>query len=54
MDSRTSRAGGCLLAVSIMAGVAIGAFRHQTSIGFLAGLGVGLALLGLVWLRERR
>jgi hypothetical protein len=27
---------------------------RQLSIGFLAGLGVGLLLLGLVWLADRR
>lgn len=51
--SRTPLAGGCLLALSILAGVAAGAAYGQPSIGFLAGAGAGLALLGLVWLLDR-
>jgi hypothetical protein len=47
-------AGGCLLFASIMIGVAAGVLLRQPSIGFLAGLGIGLALLALVWLRDRR
>lgn len=52
--SRTPMAGGCLLALSILFGVFIGVIEQQASIGFLAGLGVGVALLGLVWLLDRR
>jgi hypothetical protein len=47
---RNSLAGGCLLALSVIAGVIWGAYAHQPSIGFLIGLGVGLALSILVWL----
>ena len=47
-------AGGCLLAASILIGVVVGAVYREPSIGFLAGLGAGLALLGLVWLIDRR
>jgi predicted lipid-binding transport protein (Tim44 family) len=53
-NSRFPRAGGALLAGSILGGVLIGAFAGETSIGFLAGLAVGLVLLAAVWLRERR
>lgn len=52
-DSRFPRAGGALLAGSILGGVLIGAFAGQTSIGFLAGLALGLVLLGGVWLLDR-
>ncbi|HYI64029.1 MAG TPA: hypothetical protein VEW71_04005 [Allosphingosinicella sp.] len=51
--SRTPLAGGCLLALSILAGVVAGAVYGQPSIGFLGGAGAGLALLGLVWLIDR-
>lgn len=56
MDPNLSatRAGGCLLAFSVLAGVVTGAIYHQQSIGFLGGLGVGLVLLTLVWLIDRR
>jgi len=46
-------AGGFLLALSILAGVVVGTIYRQPSIGFLAGLGAGLALLALVWLLDR-
>ena len=51
---RFPRAGGALLAASILLGVLAGAFARQPSIGFLTGLGVGVLLLGAVWLRDRR
>jgi hypothetical protein len=46
----TTLAGGCLVAICVIAGVVWGAYEHQPSIGFLAGLGVGLALSLLLWL----
>lgn len=52
--SRTPMAGGFLLALSILVGVCVGVVERQASIGFLSGLGVGLVLLGLVWLLDRR
>jgi len=48
------RAGGALLAAAILIGVVAGIFLRQPSIGFLAGLGAGLLLLGVVWLSDRR
>ena len=51
---RTPIAGGCLLTAAVLAGVVGGVIAHQPSIGFLAGLGAGLALLALVWLLDRR
>lgn len=48
-----SLAGGCLLALCVIAGVIWGAYAHQPSIGFLIGLGVGLALAILIWLFDR-
>jgi hypothetical protein len=47
------RAGGFLLAVAILAGTFAGLAAGQASIGFLAGLGAGLLLLGAVWLLDR-
>jgi hypothetical protein len=52
--SRRPRAGGSLLAIAIMLGTLTGAFLGQTTIGFLAGTGLGLMLLGLIWLGDRR
>ncbi len=48
------RAGGALLAGAILIGVTAGIVWRQPSLGFLAGLGVGLVLLGAVWLADRR
>ena len=47
-------AGGALLAAAILIGVVAGTLTRQASIGFLAGLVIGLALLGAVWLIDRR
>lgn len=48
------RAGGALLAASILGGVVIGSMMGQPSIGFLAGLGIGLAAIALIWVGVRR
>lgn len=50
---RPARSGGFLLALAIFAGVAAGLWLGQPSIGFLAGLGIGLLLLGIVWWVDR-
>ena len=52
--SRTPRAGGFLLAIALIAGVFVGITRGEASMGFLWGLGIGLAGLALVWLIDRR
>jgi len=49
-----TRSGGCLLAFSVLAGVAVGTFLHQPSIGFLAGSGLGLVLVIGVLLLDKR
>lgn len=54
MDRRTPLAGGALLAAAILAGTASGIAGGQPSLGFLAGLAAGLALLLAVWLVGRR
>ncbi len=49
------RAGGVLLALSILAGAVIGTVRGEPTIGVLVGIGVGIALtLGLWWIDQRR
>jgi hypothetical protein len=53
-DPGFTRAGGALLALSILAGALIGVFLGQPSIGFLAGAGIGLVLLAFVWLADRK
>lgn len=51
-DRKFPRAGGALLAGSILAGAVGGVLAGQPSIGFLVGAGLGLLLLGLVWLAD--
>jgi hypothetical protein len=53
-NAKLPRAGGALLAGAILIGVVAGSIAGQPSIGFLAGLGVGLALMAAVWLLDRR
>ena len=52
--SNASLAGGFLLCLSLLAGALIGVFLGQPSIGFLVGAGIGIALLLLIWLLDRR
>ena len=49
-----SRSGGCLLAVSVLAGAFVGLVFGQPSIGFLAGSALGLLLVLAVFLIDRR
>ncbi len=49
-----SAAGGSLLALAIVVGAAIGVAKGQPTIGALAGVGVGLVVVLLVWLVRRR
>jgi len=51
---KDARSGGSLLAISVIAGAVGGTLAGQASIGFLIGVAIGLALLLLVWLIDRR
>lgn len=56
MDKNIGRApsgGGAIIALLTMAGVFIGGFMGQPSIGFLVGLGSGILIAIMRWLRER-
>ena len=50
----TSKSGGFLFALAIFAGVGVGGFLGEPSLGFLVGAGAGLLLLVAVWLIDRR
>jgi hypothetical protein len=52
--SRTPMAGGFILAIALIVGVFVGMTKGEASMGFVAGLGVGLAGLLIVWLVDRR
>ncbi|MEQ9661739.1 MAG: hypothetical protein RLN87_04225 [Parasphingopyxis sp.] len=45
--------GGIFIALGVIGGVIAGAALGQPSIGFLAGLGIGVALAVLTWLMTR-
>ena len=51
---RAPRAGGALFAAAILLGVAAGAIAGESSIGFIAGLAIGLIFVLLIWLLDRR
>ena len=55
--SRSSKpapiAGGALLALSLVVGTVVGVRQGQPSIGFLAGMAIGIALLVIVALIDR-
>jgi hypothetical protein len=53
-STRSTQAAGFILAISILAGAIGGSVVGQPSIGFLAGLGAGLAAAILFWMVERR
>ncbi len=53
-EKRGTRAGGALLAISILAGAAIGIAVGQSTLGLLIGTGVGALLSLLVWMADRR
>ena len=48
----TSRGGGIWLALSLLAGGAIGGYYHQGSLGVVIGLVVGIALVVATALRR--
>lgn len=54
MATRSPRAAGGPAALSILAGVAIGAFAGQPTLGFFVGLAVAAVLLVAVWLIDRK
>lgn len=47
------RAGGFIIAVSIMAGTLIGGFLNQPTIGLLTGFALGVLAALLVWWLDR-
>jgi hypothetical protein len=51
---KNAQAGGFILAVSIIAGTVGGVITRQTSAGIVVGTAVGIILLILFWLMERK
>lgn len=52
--NRASKAGGFLLAVSIIACTLIGGLLGQPSAGLLTGTALGIAICALLWLVDRQ
>ncbi|MBN8808507.1 MAG: hypothetical protein J0I47_09805 [Sphingomonas sp.] len=52
--SNNPPAGGCLVAIGIIAGAAYGVVAGHATTALLIGTGVGIAAAVAVWLRERR
>ena len=53
-NDRGPLAGGCLMCIALLAGAIFGVWQGQPSIGVLGGFGVGLVLLILIWLWDRK
>ena len=53
-NGQEPKAGGALIAGSILAGAVIGIVAHQATIGVLAGAALGIAAALLLWWRDRR
>lgn len=50
---RTTQAGGCFLAIFILAGFVFGLINQNAMKGVLIGTAVGIALAVLIWLVDR-
>lgn len=54
MYGRSTQAGGCLLALAVLAGVLIGVARGEPTQGAVIGTGVGVLIALTIWLVDRR
>lgn len=52
--TRSSAAGGFFIAMGALVGTGVGIALRQPSIGFLAGVAVGIAVAVGIWLIDRR
>ncbi|QPQ56271.1 hypothetical protein IC614_06365 [Allosphingosinicella flava] len=52
--STQPRSAGVFLALAMVAGAVIGTFAGEPSLGFLIGLGTGIAVTLALWLIDRR
>ena len=53
MASNTTRAGGCFLTLSILAGFVVGLMIRNPMKGVLIGTAVGVAIAVVIWLIDR-
>lgn len=52
--TKTPAAGGFPIAVGALLGTAVGVAARQPTIGFLVGIGTGVAIAVAIWLVDRR
>jgi hypothetical protein len=52
-DTPAPRAGGAFLALSIVVCAVIGVLFGQPTIGILAGIAIGIAIVSAIWWRDR-
>ena len=52
-NTPNSAGGGIFIALGAFAGVAVGRFYGQTSLGLIVGVAAGVGLAVLLWLRDR-
>ena len=53
MATSSPPAGGALIALGAVLGAVIGLVRDQPTIGFLIGIGIGIAAALVIWWRGR-
>ena len=53
-EARASRAGGAIIALTVIAGFLAGAHFHQASLGTVIGIAVGAAISLALYLYDRR
>ncbi|RYD90440.1 MAG: hypothetical protein EOP61_29555 [Sphingomonadales bacterium] len=53
-NGKASRAGGVIIAITVMAGALIGARLGQPSLGTVIGMGAGVAVALALYLYDRR
>ncbi len=53
MPSRNPTAGGMLIALGALLGAAAGVYAGQPTLGFLTGIGLGVVLALVIWLKDR-
>jgi uncharacterized membrane protein (UPF0136 family) len=54
MQGRSTQAGGCLLALAVIAGLLLGIWRGEPTKGAVIGTAAGIVIAVAIWLLDRR